>query len=84
MKNLAILFFISSLALGMLSLTFPHKSQKNIVSATTFNQPQSCVYTYVLEAKKGLFTVSLLPNQTIKSPSARLTLKKHEARMLFR
>ncbi len=80
MKNLAILFLIVPLSLGMLSLTFPNQSQKNIVSTTALNQPQSCVYTYILEAKKGVFTISLLPNQTIKSPfnttaTAQVTLK---------
>ncbi|MFK7983951.1 MAG: hypothetical protein AB8G86_28500 [Saprospiraceae bacterium] len=80
MKNLAVPFFIISLSLGMLSLTFPINSQKNIASTIAFNQPQNCVYTYILEAKKGLFTISLLPNQTIKTPfnttaTAQITLK---------
>jgi len=80
MKNVAILFFVFSMSIGLLSLIFPNKSPKNTILTSTFNQAQSCVYTYVLEAKKGLFTVSLLPNQTIKSPfnttaTAQVTLK---------
>jgi len=39
-----------------------------------------CVYTYILEAKDGLFTVSILSNQTINPPyhttaTAQVTLK---------
>jgi len=75
MKNVAILFFVFSMSIGLLSLIFPNKSPKNTILTSTFNQAQSCVYTYVLEAKKGLFTVSLLPNQTIpKIPKFRYSL----------
>jgi len=80
MKNLATRFFILCLSLGMLSLIIPSNTKRNTLLKSALNQPQSCVYTYILEAKKGIFTVSLLPNQTIKSPfnttaTAQVTLK---------
>ena len=80
MKNLAIRFCILSLSISVLSFTIPIKPQKNTILTSKIPQPENCVYTYILEAKKGLFTVSLLPNQTIKSPfnttaTAQVTLK---------
>lgn len=80
MKKIVLSSFILSLAIGMLSFTSPDKLPENIAPLSISLQPQSCVYTYVLEAKKGLFTVSIVPNQTIKAPfnttaTAQITLK---------
>lgn len=80
MRNLTTLFFILCLSLGMLSHAPPNKLQKNTAIKLAFDAPENCVYTYLLEAKKGVFTVSLLPNQSIKAPfnttaTAQVTLK---------
>ncbi len=80
MKNLATLSFVLLFAMSALSLTFPTESQKRTTDKLSTDYPQNCVYTYVLEAQKGVFTVSLLSNQTIKSPfnttaTAQVTLK---------
>ena len=77
MKSLATLSFIF---LQVLTTLNPVESPENIDSNSTNNQPQNCVYTYVLEAKKGLFTISLLADQTITAPfnttaTAQVTLK---------
>jgi len=58
----------------------PIELPENIDAKASNNQPQNCVYTYVLEAKKGLFTISLLSDQTITAPfnttaTAQVTLK---------
>lgn len=44
------------------------------------NKPSNCIYTYILEAKEGQFTISILSNQTIAVPfnttaTAQVTLK---------
>lgn len=80
MKNLVTLPFILFLAISTLAPTLPMGSLKSTTGNLSTNHPQSCVYTYVLEAQKGLFTVSLLSNQTISAPfnttaTAQITLK---------
>ena len=60
-------------------LLLPFELSKTMAVENLPNK-DGCVYTYVLEAKNGIFTVSLLSNQTIKSPfnttaTAQVTLK---------
>lgn len=80
MKSLVTLSFILFQAFSTLSPISILKSPKNVNLAALPTHPQNCVYTYVLDAKKGLFTVSLLSNQTIAAPfnttaTAQVTLK---------
>jgi len=80
MKSLITVSFILCQALSTLSPDFNPESKKNTDLASLPTNPENCVYTYVLEAKKGLFTVSLLSNQTIAAPfnttaTAQVTLK---------
>lgn len=80
MKSLVTLLFILCHTLWTPNLASPIESKKIIDLVSLPTQSENCVYTYVLEAKKGLFTVYLLSNQTIAAPfnttaTAQVTLK---------
>lgn len=77
-----ILFPLSFIFFQVFASLAPMRSFDSSKTMETAHIPSKngCVYTYVLEAQKGLFTVSLLPNQTIKTPfnttaTAQVTLK---------
>lgn len=68
-------FRLAIIALPLLAFTVPQNAPIKKSTETT-----DCVYTYILEAKDGRFTVSLLSNQTINPPyhttaTAQVTLK---------
>jgi len=76
-NNLRLLVF--QLAIIALPLLLAFTTTENI-SLKKSTKVSECIYTYILEAKNGQFTVSLLSNQTINPPyhttaTAQVTLK---------
>lgn len=74
--TLRTLAFPLTLIAAFLLLAFTTSEKLSIAEDTV----EDCVYTYILEAKNGQFTVSLLSNQTINPPyhttaTAQVTLK---------
>lgn len=75
--NLRLLTF--KLVLLTLPLLLAFSTTENLPTKET-TKATECVYTYILEAKNGRFTVSVLSNQTINPPyhttaTAQVTLK---------
>jgi len=67
------------LAILALPLLLAFTTTENLLSKES-TKDTDCVYTYILEAKNGQFTVSILSNQTINPPyhttaTAQVTLK---------
>ena len=75
LKSRLLTFRLAIIALPLFAFVSP----KNVLIKKS-TEVTDCVYTYVLEANDGLFTVSVLSNQTINPPyhttaTAQVTLK---------